>query len=114
MSGIPVSSSPPSSSSDAPLLSDLSAQELAAAYREKKLSPVEVTQAVIAQIERWEPHLQATWLFRPEAALAQARASEARWQRGDALGPLDGVPTTIKENIATRGDPLPPAPPPST
>ncbi|MFS2167703.1 amidase family protein, partial [Variovorax sp. Varisp62] len=88
-------------------LSDLSAQELAAAYRSRELSPVEVTQAVIAQVERWEPHLQATWLFRPEAALEQARASEARWQRGDALGPLDGVPATIKENIATRGDPMP-------
>ena len=64
--------------SDVALLSSLSAQELAAAYRDRKLSPVEVTQAVIAQVERWEPHLQATWLFRPEAALEQARASEAR------------------------------------
>ena len=88
-------------------LNDLSAQELAAAYRDRKLSPVEVTQDVIAQVERWEPHLQATWLFRPEAALEQARASEARWLRGDARGPLDGVPATIKENIATRGDPMP-------
>ncbi|MDT4826988.1 Acylamidase [compost metagenome] len=90
-----------------PSLSDLSAQELSAAYREKRLSPVEVTRAVIARIEHCEPRLQATWLFRPEAALEQARASEQRWQRGDARGPLDGVPTTIKENIATRGDPLP-------
>jgi aspartyl-tRNA(Asn)/glutamyl-tRNA(Gln) amidotransferase subunit A len=88
-------------------LIDLSAQELSAAYRDKRLSPVEVTHAVIAHIERWEPQLQATWLFRPEAALEQARASEARWQRGEALGPLDGVPATIKENIATRGDPMP-------
>ncbi|MET3463512.1 amidase [Variovorax atrisoli] len=93
--------------SDAALLSSLSAQELSAAYRDRKLSPVEVTQDVIAQVERWEPHLQATWLFRPEAALEQARASEARWLRGDARGPLDGVPATIKENIATRGDPMP-------
>jgi aspartyl-tRNA(Asn)/glutamyl-tRNA(Gln) amidotransferase subunit A len=88
-------------------LYDLSAQELVAAYREKSLSPVEVTQAVLDHVERWEPHLQATWLLRPEAALEQASASEARWRRGEALGPLDGVPTTIKENIATRGDPLP-------
>jgi aspartyl-tRNA(Asn)/glutamyl-tRNA(Gln) amidotransferase subunit A len=88
-------------------LNELSAQELSAAYRGKALSPVEVTQAVIAHIGRWEPHLQATWLFRPEAALEQARASEARWLRGEPLGPLDGVPATIKENIATRGDPMP-------
>ncbi len=88
-------------------LHDLSAQEIGAAYREKNLSPVEVTQAVLDRIARWEPHLQATWLLRPEAALDQARASEARWRRGEPLGPLDGMPTTIKENIATRGDPMP-------
>jgi aspartyl-tRNA(Asn)/glutamyl-tRNA(Gln) amidotransferase subunit A len=88
-------------------LNELGARELAAAYREGSLSPVEVTQAVLDHVARWEPHLQATWLLRPESALEQARASEARWRRGEARGPLDGVPTTIKENIATRGDPLP-------
>ncbi|HEY2255897.1 MAG TPA: amidase, partial [Variovorax sp.] len=88
-------------------LHDLSARQLITAYRAHSLSPVEVTQAVLERIERWEPHLQATWLLRPEAALAQARASEARWQRGAPQGPLDGVPTTIKENIATQGDPMP-------
>ena len=85
----------------------LGAAELVAAYRAGTLSPVDVTQAVLAHIERWEPHLQATWLLRPEAALEQARASEARWRRGEPLGPIDGVPTTIKENIATQGDPMP-------
>lgn len=85
----------------------LSAQELVAAYRAGQLSPVEVTQDVLAHVARWEPHLQATWLLRPDAALEQARASEARWRKQAPLGPLDGVPTTIKENIATRGDPLP-------
>ncbi|MEJ8855667.1 amidase [Variovorax robiniae] len=84
-----------------------SAVELVAAYRDGKLSPVEVTQDVLAHVARWEPHLQATYLLRPEAALEQARASEARWRSGAPLGPLDGVPVTIKENIATRGDPLP-------
>ncbi|MDM0039956.1 amidase [Variovorax sp. J22G21] len=88
-------------------LHELSAQELVAAYREGTLSPVEVTQDVLAHVARWEPHLQATWLLRPEAALDQARASQARWRNGAPLGPLDGVPATIKENIATRGDPLP-------
>ena len=39
--------------------------------------------------------------------LGQARASEARWLKGQPLGPIDGVPLTIKENIATRGDPMP-------
>ena len=88
-------------------LHDLPAHDLIAAYRQRKLSPVEVTQAVLAHIERWEPHIKATYLLRPEAALAQARASEARWLRGEPQGALDGVPVTIKENIATQGDPTP-------
>ena len=88
-------------------LHDLPAHDLLAAYRQRTLSPVEVTQAVLDHIERWEPHIRATYLLRPEAALAQARASEARWLRGEPQGALDGVPSTIKENIATEGDPTP-------
>jgi aspartyl-tRNA(Asn)/glutamyl-tRNA(Gln) amidotransferase subunit A len=88
-------------------LHELSAPTLIDAYRRRELSPVEVTQSVLGHIERWEHHLRALYLFRPEAALQQARASEARWLRGQSMGPLDGVPVTIKENIATRGDPVP-------
>jgi len=88
-------------------LHDWSAADLSDAYRAGTLSPVDATRAVIDHIERWEPALQATYLYRPEAALAQARASEARWLRGEALGPLDGVPGTLKENITTAGDPMP-------
>ncbi len=88
-------------------LHDLPAPDLLAAYRQRTLSPVEVTQAVLAHMERWEPHIRATYLLRPEHALAQARQSEARWLRGEPLGLLDGVPVTIKENIATQGDPTP-------
>ena len=62
---------------------------------------------MLGHIERWEQHLQALYLLRPEVALQQARASEARWLRGAPLGPLDGVPVTIKENITTEGDPTP-------
>ncbi|MFO1279480.1 MAG: amidase [Burkholderiaceae bacterium] len=88
-------------------LHDLDAGTLARGYEAGELSPVEVTRAVLAHIDRWEPHLRATYLLRPEVALEQARLSEARWQRKQALGPLDGVPVTIKENIATLGDPVP-------
>ena len=88
-------------------LHDLSAAELGSAYRQRELSPVEVAQDVIAHIARWEPQLCATWAYDPEGALAMARASEARWQRGAPLSDIDGVPVTIKENIATRGVPLP-------
>ncbi len=88
-------------------LHDLTATELVAAYRDRALSPVEVTRAVLEHIDRWEPRLQALYLPRPERALEQARASEARWARGQPLGPIDGVPLTLKDNIATQGDPSP-------
>ena len=76
-------------------LHDLGAAELGVAYASGALSPVEVTQAVLDHIARWEPQLQATYLLRPEAAIEQARASEARWRSGRPLGPLVGVPGTL-------------------
>ena len=88
-------------------LYELSASELVDAYSRGTISPVEVVRSVLDHIDRWEPHLQATYLLRPDLALDQAHASQARWHRREPCGPLDGVPTTIKENIATVGDPLP-------
>ncbi|KAF1073017.1 amidase [Variovorax sp.] len=88
-------------------LYDLGAAELGAAYARRELSPVEVARSVNARIEALEPRLCATWLFRPELALEQARASEARWLAGTQRGALDGVPVTIKDNLATAGDPMP-------
>ncbi|HLL09738.1 MAG TPA: amidase, partial [Rubrivivax sp.] len=88
-------------------LHELSAAELSRAFAQRELSPVEVANAVLAHIQRWEPHLCATWALDPDAALAMARESEQRWHSGNSRGPLDGVPVTIKENIATRGVPLP-------
>lgn len=88
-------------------LHDLSATALLALYRHGDVSPVEVTRAVLDHIARWEPHLCATYALDPDAALAQARTSESRWHRGEPCGLLDGVPTMVKENIATRGTPMP-------
>jgi aspartyl-tRNA(Asn)/glutamyl-tRNA(Gln) amidotransferase subunit A len=90
-----------------PHLHELTASELLAAYAAKTLSPVEVTRDVLAHIATWEQQLHATYALNPEAALAQAEASQARWLKGQPCGPLDGVPTTIKENIATQGVPMP-------
>src|SRR5258708_12313220 len=86
---------------------DMSAGELLAAYKTKKLSPVEAVDAVIARIEAWEPRLKA--LYAPDfgEARKQAQAAERRWQQGKPQGALDGVPITIKENIATKGVPVP-------
>jgi aspartyl-tRNA(Asn)/glutamyl-tRNA(Gln) amidotransferase subunit A len=88
-------------------LHDLTAHELITHYHRGELSPVAVTQAVLAHAARWEPRLHATYAWNPEAALAAARQSEQRWLEGRPLGPLDGVPLTLKENIATQGTPLP-------
>ena len=86
---------------------ELSAAELSRLYATGEASPVEVAQAVIAHIARWEPQLCALYAYDPQGALAQARESESRWRAGQALSPLDGVPLTLKENIATKGVPLP-------
>ncbi len=87
-------------------IADLSAVALVEAFREKRLSPVEVTRRIAERIEAAEPRLSALYDWRPDEALAQARRAEARWLKGEA-GPLDGVPVTIKENVATKGVPMP-------
>ena len=88
-------------------LHELSAAQLTRLYATGAVSPLEVTRAVIAHIARWEPRLCALYAYDPDSALQQARESEARWRAGQALSPLDGVPLTLKENIATQGVPLP-------
>ena len=88
-------------------LPDMTAGELLANYKTRKLSPVEAVDAVIAHIEKWEPKLKA--LYAPDFGSARkaAKASEKRWHAGKSQGALDGVPITIKENIATKGVPVP-------
>jgi len=88
-------------------LHQLSAADLLALFAKGEASPLEATRAVIAHIEAWEPFLRATYAFDPEGALAQARAAEARWLQRQPMGRLDGVPTLLKENIATKGVPMP-------
>jgi aspartyl-tRNA(Asn)/glutamyl-tRNA(Gln) amidotransferase subunit A len=88
-------------------LHEWSAAALVAAYRCRALSPVEVAESALRHMAVWEPHIQASYLLRPEQTLASARASEARWQKLAPLSPLDGVPVTLKDNIATQGDPSP-------
>src|SRR5215813_4007695 len=88
-------------------LHDMTAVDLLAAYKAKKLSPVEVTDAVIQRIEAWEPKLKALYAPDFEGARKAAKESEKRWKAGRPQGALDGVPITIKENIATRGVPVP-------
>ncbi|MFC7460516.1 amidase [Hydrogenophaga defluvii] len=86
-------------------LADCSASQLLDLYRSGQASPVSATQAVLARIDRHNPELRAFCVVDHEAALASARASEARWQQGAPCGPLDGVPTSIKDLILTQGWP---------
>src|SRR6202158_5230334 len=88
-------------------LHDLSAVDLMAGFRARQFSPSEVLEDVLAHIAAWEPHIKALYAFDPEGARATAKASTERWHKGEPTGPLDGVPVTIKDNIATKGVPVP-------
>jgi aspartyl-tRNA(Asn)/glutamyl-tRNA(Gln) amidotransferase subunit A len=85
----------------------LSAADLIAGFRAKQFSPSEVLDDVLEHVAVWEPRIKALYAFDPEGARATAKASTERWQKGEPTGPLDGVPTTIKDNIATKGVPVP-------
>ncbi len=85
----------------------LGAAELSGAYRKGDLSPVEAAEAALVRMTSLEPMLNAMYRTDPQGALAAARASEARWRQGRPLSPLDGVPITIKDNIALAGWPTP-------
>ena len=86
-------------------LADCAATELLQLYRSRRASPVEATRAVLARIEKLNPVLNAFCHLAPEEALAAARASEQRWREGRPLGPVDGVPTSIKDLILAKGWP---------
>ena len=59
----------------------------------------------LRRLETYEGALNAFVLYDPDSALAAARASEARWQKGEPQGLLDGVPVAIKDTQLTRGWP---------
>jgi aspartyl-tRNA(Asn)/glutamyl-tRNA(Gln) amidotransferase subunit A len=83
----------------------LPATELLARYRAKTLSPVTVIEETLRRLETYEGALNAFVLYDPDSALAAARASEVRWQKGAPQGLLDGVPVAIKDTQLTRGWP---------
>ena len=86
-------------------ISQLSGSELLRLYRRRDLSPVEAVTDALARIDRFEPAVNAFVLVDKEGALAAARASEARWQKGAPLGLADGLPATIKDIIDVKGQP---------
>lgn len=84
-------------------IEDLSAIALIEHYQNRSLSPVEVTQAALERIAKFDPIVNAFVFVDEEKALADARLSEARWLRGEPLGIVDGIPTTVKDLLWTKG-----------
>ena len=84
-------------------LSVLTLQDAADQLRRKRLSPVDLTQACLARIERLNPSLNAFITVSAESALASARSAEAELQRGRWRGPLHGVPIALKDLFDTAG-----------
>lgn len=86
-------------------IASTSATELAQAIRERRLSPVEVTDAFIARIEALNPKLNAFCTPMFEIARHKARLAEAAQMRGSFWGPLHGVPYAIKDSTDYAGVP---------
>src|ERR1044071_5076976 len=83
----------------------ISASELTTLYARKVLSPVDVVEAMVERAAKLQPSLNAFVLIDGDGARAAAKASEARWLRGQPLSALDGVPTTIKDTTPVKGWP---------
>ncbi len=82
---------------------DLSIMEMSALFAEKNLSPVEVANACLSRIGEINPKIHAFITVTADTAMAAAKASEARHLKGNALGPFDGIPFALKDNVETRG-----------
>lgn len=82
-----------------------SATELVAHFRAGTLSPMEAARAAIRRYEALDPVFNAFVRFDAERALDEAARSEARWHRGEPLGPVDGVPVTVKDLVLVKGWP---------
>jgi Asp-tRNA(Asn)/Glu-tRNA(Gln) amidotransferase A subunit family amidase len=80
-----------------------SALELAAAIRAKQISPVEICEATLARIDALNPRLNAFCLVAADLALRDAREAEIAVVKGEPIGPLHGVPVSLKDVIFTRG-----------
>jgi amidase/aspartyl-tRNA(Asn)/glutamyl-tRNA(Gln) amidotransferase subunit A len=86
-------------------LMNLGVRGLTKGFRSHSFSPVDVMETILGHVEETNPRLSALFSVRAEEALENARKSEGRWQKGTPLGPLDGVPMTIKDSVAMKGWP---------
>lgn len=86
-------------------LVEMSAGQLRECFASGKASPVEAAEAALARIERFNETLNAYVYVDREGALAAARESTLRWQRGEPLSPIDGVPASLKDLTDVAGMP---------
>ena len=76
------------------------------AYEGRGLTPVDVTQSALEHAREADAHFNAFAWLDEIGSLAAARASAERWRQGAALGPLDGMPITVKDSAAVAGWPM--------
>jgi aspartyl-tRNA(Asn)/glutamyl-tRNA(Gln) amidotransferase subunit A len=76
--------------------------ELGNGYSTGDFTPVDVFESVVSRIEKVNPSINALVTIDEQAARKSAEQSAKRWQTGAALGPLDGVPISVKDNIPVR------------
>ena len=88
----------------------LSIAELSMHIKRRKVSPVELTEAALAQADRLQPTLRSFITILHDQAIRQAKEQEAALTRGESRGPLQGIPIGIKDNLATPVSALPSAP----
>lgn len=82
---------------------EMTAHELHGLLEKREVSSLDLTEHFLSHIGLVEPQVASYVTVTPEEARAAARASDERRARGESLGPLDGIPMGIKDNISTRG-----------
>ncbi len=93
----------PKSIGNSSQLTELSIVELKTLYAAKSLSPVDVTEATLKRIEDVDANLHSFITVTSDAARTAAKESEARYRAGTPIGPFDGIPFALKDNVETAG-----------
>ncbi len=81
--------------------------QLRRGYASGDFTPLDVAHSVLQRAAQCEPALQALWRLDTDGALQKAEHSAQRWRAQKPLSLLDGIPVTLKDNIATVGEPMP-------
>src|SRR5262249_10073320 len=84
-------------------VSFLTIAELRRLYRQRELSPVEVTRALLDRIAKYHEPLHSFWLVTADLALAEASKAEQELTAGHDRGPMHGIPYALKDIVETAG-----------